>query len=241
MRSRQLVGTCKKRISACHRIYQFHILSFPDSTALSCPGSLRPGDIYTHSLHGFPSSTVDPESMSVRQDVIDAKQRGVLFDIGHGQGSFCWTVAEQWIREGLFPDIISTDLHTGTCFGPAYDLPTVMTKMLSLGMSLTDVIKATTSVPAKAIKMDHLIGSLTVGHPADVTVLKLEPCDFEMEDCQSQVRRVKNRLIPVAVWKDGSPYEVKLPDKFPNMETIRHQAKFWSDLVVKDKTQPTFS
>jgi dihydroorotase len=111
----------------------------------------------------------------------------VLFDVGHGQGSFGWTVAEICAQYNFYPDTISTDLHTGNHVGPAYDLPTVMSKFLHLGMPLTEVIRAVTSTPAKAIGWESKIGSLTPGKEADVTVLKLVEGPIELEDCQSQV------------------------------------------------------
>ena len=103
---------------------------------LTCPGSLRHGDIYTHSLHGFSSRIISPLTGHIHSDVHDARKRGVLFDVGHGCGSFSWTVAENCAKEGFWPDIISSDLHVESVDGPAYDLLTVMTKMLHVGMPL---------------------------------------------------------------------------------------------------------
>ncbi|XP_064598947.1 deacetylase Atu3266-like isoform X2 [Liolophura sinensis] len=177
-----------------------------NSEDLGCPGSLRPGDIYTHTYHGFPSSIIDPSSQAVWSDVWEARRRGVLFDVGHGQGSFSWPVAELAAKEGFWPDIISTDLHTGNFKGPAYDLPTVMTKFLAIGMPLEDVVRATTCTPAKAIGRAHDIGSLAIGHVADITALKLEDCDVALEDCHGQQRRVKRNLYPVSVWRAGKQF-----------------------------------
>ena len=102
------------------------------------------GDIYTHTMHGHAESIVDPQSKSVWSDVMDAKSRGVHFDVGHGQSSFSWTVAEICAAQGFWPDMLGTDLHIGNKDGPAYDLPTVMSKFLHLGihfsfMSITSV------------------------------------------------------------------------------------------------------
>lgn len=102
---------------------------------ISCPGSLRPGDIHTHCFHGWPSTIIGPNKQ-IYSDVLKARQRGVLFDVGHGAGSFSWTVAEICAREGFWPDIISSDLHVESVESPAYDLLTVMTKMLHVGMPL---------------------------------------------------------------------------------------------------------
>ncbi|GFS07192.1 dihydroorotase [Elysia marginata] len=118
---------------------------------LGCPSDLQAGDIYTHCFHGQVDNIVDSNTGRVDPHVWNAKKRGVLFDIGHGQGSFSWQVAEQCASEGLWPDIISTDLHTGSLAGPAYDLVAVMSKMLHLGMPLTEVIRAVTATPAHTI------------------------------------------------------------------------------------------
>lgn len=108
---------------------------FPDdSTELGCPRDLRPGDLYTHTFHPYRSSIVDEETLAIYPDVTRAKERGVLFDVGHGQGSFGWTVADICARSNFYPDTISTDLHTGNHRGPVYDLPTVMSKFLHLGL-----------------------------------------------------------------------------------------------------------
>lgn len=108
---------------------------FPDdSTELGCPRDLRPGDLYTHTFHPYRSCIVDEETLAIYPDVNRAKERGVLFDVGHGQGSFGWTVAEICARSNFYPDTISTDLHTGNHRGPVYDLPTVMSKFLHLGL-----------------------------------------------------------------------------------------------------------
>ena len=95
-----------------------------------CPGRMRPGDIYSHAFHGLTATIIDFEGHEggrgpVAQEVRDAQERGVLLDIGHGNASFSWTVAETAIAEGVMPDIISTDLHIGSCNGPVYDLPSV--------------------------------------------------------------------------------------------------------------------
>lgn len=159
----------------------------PDAD-LGAPYSLRPGDIYTHCFHAFKSTIIDggshiqsidpgngafavvpnPDGAPAFQDfhvsetVWAAKRRGVLFDVGHGSASFSWTVAEIAAREGFWPDIISTDIHQGSCYGPAYDMPTSMTKMLMIGMPLAEVIRASTATPAAAIGRSSEFGRIAV-------------------------------------------------------------------------------
>ena len=151
-------------------------------------------------------------------------KRGVLFDVGHGAGSFSWTVAEICAKEGFWPDIISSDLLKESVDGPAYDLLTVMTKMLHVGMPLIDVIKAVTMTPAAAIGRSDVIGSLSSGHAADITVVRIEDVDIDLEDCNAQLRRIKQRFVPVAVWKDGVRFKTSMPHPFPLQD----------DLVIKD-------
>ena len=172
-----------------YRLMSSIINTFPfvDNGKLGCPRDMRPGDLYTHTYHAYPCSIMDPQCSKIYPDVKDAKSRGVLFDVGHGQGSFSWTVTEMAARENFWPDTISTDLHTGNFSGPAYDLPGTMTKFLHVGMPLHDVIRAVTIAPAKAIGWEDRIGTLGIGREADVTVLKLDDVKMKLEDCQSQV------------------------------------------------------
>lgn len=196
---------------------------------LGVPGSLRKGDILTHMYHGFQSTIIDTSSRSIDPVVLAARERGVKFDIGHGMGSFNWTVAELAIKTGnLWPDTISSDLHTESMDGPAYDLPTVMTKLLHLGMPLYEVIKAATITPAKLINREKMIGSLTPGATADVTVMKLIDCDLLLEDCQMHMRNIKQRLVPVAAWRAGEEVTIFEPwGMWPNVseEYKQHQSR----------------
>nr|XP_022339401.1 uncharacterized protein LOC111134562 [Crassostrea virginica] len=209
-----------------------------DPTELGCPRDLRPGDLYTHTFHPYRSCIVDPDTLTIYSDVIEAKKRGVLYDVGHGQGSFGWTVAEICARTQFYPDTISTDLHSGNHIGPAYDLPIVMSKFLHLGMPLVDVIRAVTSTPAKAIGWGSRIGCLTPGKEADITVLKLKEGRFPMEDCQSQVRVLDKIFKPVAVWRAGNSHLITEPTPFPNLEAMSQNSREWDNILVKDKARP---
>lgn len=202
---------------------------------ISCPGNLRAGDIYTHCLHGWPSTIINPLNRQIHREVCDARKRGVLFDVGHGCGSFSWTVAEVCAKEGFWPDIISSDLHVESVDGPAYDLLTVMTKMLHVGMPLIDVIKAVTMTPAAAIGRSDVIGSLSHGRAADITIYRIEDVDIDLEDCHAQLRRIKKRFLPVAVWKDGVRFKTSMPNSFPNTTKWKDLASLQDELVIKDK------
>ena len=202
-----------------------------------CPGRMAAGDIYTHTYHGFRSTIIRSDGQ-LDPAVRAARERGVLFDVGFGQGSFNWTVAELSFQQGFWPDTISSDLHSGTCEGPAYDLPTVMTKLLHLGLPLPEVIRRTTSEPARAMGWEERIGSLEVGREADVTVLSLDTVDTELEDCQSQLRRVRKRIRPRAVWRAGVPGRITSPAQWPNLATIARQRAAWDLLEVRDPHPP---
>ncbi len=213
-----------------------HTLS---TVALSdCPGQMGPGDIYTHTYHGYRSTIIRSSNGRLDPEVRRAREQGVLFDVGFGQGSFNWTVAELSAQQGFWPDTTSTDLHSGTCEGPAYDLPTVMTKLLHLGLPLPEVVRSATSEPAKAVGWADRIGSLAVGREANVTVLSLDAIDLELEDCQSQMRRVRERLTPRAVWRSGVLGKITSPTQWPNPATIARQRKAWDHLEVRDPHPP---
>lgn len=186
---------------------------------LSCPGDLQAGDIYTHCFHGHPSGIADLQTGQVRPEFWEAKRRGVLFDIGHGAGAFAWRTAEVCAKEGFWPDIISTDLHTVSMDGPAYDLPTVMTKLMHVGMPLRDVISAVTSSPAAAIGKDDELGMLQVGREADITILRIADCDVELEDCLGETRRIRQRIMPVRVFRAGKEYPITDPSIWPNPDS----------------------
>lgn len=203
-----------------------------------CPGQMARGDIYTHMYHGFPNCIINPETRRLEPAAIAAREKGVLFDIGHGQGSFSWNVGELCAEAGFWPDTISTDLHRGSCEGPGYDLATVMTRILHLGMPLVEVIRGVTSSAAKSIGWDDRIGTLSVGREADVSVLELRDVDMKLEDTQAQLRRIRQRFVPVAVWRAGEPGTITAPREFPNRPAIEARRSWWPRLVIRDESLP---
>ena len=169
-----------------------------------------------------------------------AREKGVKFDLGHGQGSFVWNVAEAAARANFFPDSLSSDLHVASVNGPAYDMPTCMTKYLMLGLPLADVIAGATSQPAAMLGRgwDEKIGSLGVGRGADICILELEECDAMLEDCLGQVRHCSERLVCRAVWRDGVPARVTEEPVWPNPESQAWQAQGWSEGDTRDAERP---
>jgi dihydroorotase len=130
---------------------------------------LRPGDIVTHCYTGSPDGLL--EGGSVNPAAVEARAAGILFDVGHGAGSFDLEVATTALAAGFAPDTISTDLHSLSAPDMARDLPWTMSKVIAAGMPLPDAIAAATSAPAAALRRGSSLGSLAVGRIADIAVL----------------------------------------------------------------------
>lgn len=139
---------------------------------------LRPGDIYTHCYSGLRDELVDGK---VNPGMWEGRRRGVIFDVGHGGGSFAWRIAVPAIRQGFLPDSISTDLHISSMNSGMKDMLNVMSKFLALGLSTDDVIARSTWNPAREIHHDEL-GNLSVGSIADVSVLRVAEGKFGFTD-----------------------------------------------------------
>jgi dihydroorotase len=141
---------------------------------------LRPGDVLTHAFRPFPNAPATAQG-TVKRAVIEARERGVLFDIGHGKASFAFKTARAMLANGFLPDTISSDVHALCINGPAFDQVTTMSKLLCLGMPLTDVIAASTVNAAFALKRSEL-GSLKPGSVGDATVLSIKEGRFDYVD-----------------------------------------------------------
>ena len=145
---------------------------------------LRPGDIFTHAFaHVNGRTPIVDENQKVRSYVVEAQKRGVIFDVGHGGGSFVFSQAVPALKQGFKPNSISTDLHTGSMNGGMKDMLNIMSKFLNLDMSIQEVIAISTWNPAQIIQRPEL-GHLSVGAEADVTLLKLEKGNFGFIDTQ---------------------------------------------------------
>jgi dihydroorotase len=161
---------------------------------------LRPGDIYTHCYSGLRHELLSDGQ--VNPGMIEGRKRGVIFDVGHGGGSFAWRIAVPAMKQGFLPDSISTDLHIGSMNAGMKDLPNVMSKFLAMGMKLDDVIARSTWNPAREIHHEEL-GHLSVGAPADVTVLRLENGNFGFTDMYGARLSGKQKLIAELTLRDG--------------------------------------
>ncbi|MDF0603556.1 amidohydrolase/deacetylase family metallohydrolase [Psychromarinibacter sp. C21-152] len=156
-----------------------HIDLAPPTYAEVCE-KLRPGDVLTHCFRPFPNGPVDAAG-AVHDAALRARDRGVLFDIGHGMGAFSWESARAAMAAGFMPDTISSDVHVLCIDGPAWDLLRTMTKLMALGMSLEQVIAAATLTPARAMRRDDL-GRLAVGGVGEASVIAVEDGPVELED-----------------------------------------------------------
>ena len=152
---------------------------------------LRPGDIYTHIYRKY-DPTLDANG-KVQPYLFAAKKRGIIFDVGHGGGSFVYRYAVPAMKQGFKPDSISTDLHTGSMNAGMKDIVNVMSKFLLLGMPLNEVILKSTWNPAKEIHREQH-GHLSVGAAADIALLRLERGQFGFIDSDKMMMKGSQRL-----------------------------------------------
>ena len=186
-------------------IGEFQVAPTRDTTGPAFEVAER-GDMITHIYHGNPG-TILTDAGKVRPEVLAAEKRGVLFDIGMGSTNFSFDIAEKAIGEGLIPHTISSDLQQFNVMGPVYSFANVMTCFLALGFDLEQIIERITIAPARALHIDDHAGSLTVGMPADVSAMKIEEGDFELDDCMEQTRKVDRQIVPVMAFKRGLRYD----------------------------------
>lgn len=169
---------------------------------------MRKGDIMTHCYHGMTHGILDAQGR-VRDAVLDAMDRGIVFDVGHGAGSFSWQTAEQALAQGVLPHTISSDLHHYNVNGPVYDLATTVSKFLYLGLPLEEALRRVTATPAQVIRMADQIGTLKVGAWGDAVVFERQTGQFALHDSRGEMRTGNQRLVPVTVIRAGAVYETK--------------------------------
>ncbi len=178
-----------------------HVIDMRPGLAWLLP-RLRRGDVVTHCFHANEGGIIG-EDGRVLPEAVAARDRGVLFDIGHGIGSFGYRVARNAIAQGFAPDTISSDLHAHNADGPVFDQATTLSKLLHVGMELDDVIKATTATPASAIGRAASLGAIAGGREADLTVLELKTGHWELPDAAGETEVVERLLVPRAVVRAG--------------------------------------
>src|SRR6476661_6294824 len=155
---------------------------------------LRPGDVLTHAFRPFPNAPATAQG-TVKPEVRRARERGVLFDIGHGMGSFSFKTARAMLANGFLPDTISSDVHQLCIDGPAFDLVTTLSKFLCLGLTLPEVIEAATVNAAMALRRPEY-GSLRVGSLGDATLLTVEEGRFDYVDVVGEHLTGDRRIVP---------------------------------------------
>jgi predicted amidohydrolase len=180
---------------------------------------LRPGDIHTHMYNDRQIELIDRFTGRVQPWMTEARRRGVLFDVGHGGGSFLWPVAERAVRGGFLPDTISTDLHKGSLSIQQSDMPNVMSKMMLLGMSFSEVLVRSTVNPAKEIGRYPELGTLGIGRVADIAVLAERTGVFAFKDSWPAKRLGTKRLECVVTVRGGEVVYERIPGTTDSRDT----------------------
>jgi len=186
-----------------------HVIDMRPPIAWLLP-HLHRGDVITHCYHGNEGGILDPDGR-VLPEVRRARERGVRFDIGHGIGSFAYRVARPAIAQGFPPDTVSSDLHAHNVHGPAYDQATTLSKLMHAGMSLAEVITATTAAPAAAARREGLAGALAVGRPADLTVAELRAGAWSLPDAAGAAEVAEQLIVPRLAVRAGQVSPVSSP------------------------------
>ena len=176
-------------------------------------GMLRPGDVLTHAFRPFPNAPITAQG-KVKAAVLDARARGVLFDIGHGKGSFSFKTTRAMLANGFMPDTISSDVHTLCINGPAFDQVTTMSKFLCMGVPLPEVIKQSTVNAGMALKRPEL-GSLKAGSVGDATVLSVRDGEFDYVDVLGEHMTGKQKIFADATVVGGKWWHAAREGAFP--------------------------
>jgi dihydroorotase len=190
-------------------------IDHPPPTYEEVVSLLRPGDVLTHAFRPFPNAPCTAQG-TVKQVVLQARERGVLFDIGHGRGSFAFKTARAMLANGFYPDTISSDVHILCINGPAFDQVTTMSKFLCMGMPFPDVVAASTVKAAMALRR-HELGSLKPGSVGDATLLSIKEGKFDYEDVVGEHLIGDRRIISEGVVVGGRWWHPMESPKFKRL------------------------
>ncbi len=168
-------------------------LDHPPPSRLEVMSRLRPGDILTHCFRPFPNAPSQPGG-GVRPEVMAARERGVIFDIGHGAGSCGFATSRAMLAAGFQPDVISSDVHVLSINGPAFDLLHTLGKFHALGMTLNEVLRCATLNAANAIRRPEL-GTLKVGAPGEASIFDVVRETTEYRDVVGEVIEGEHRFV----------------------------------------------
>ncbi len=210
----EIAGLLRARAAAdrCELPLMVHIASGPPTIQEILP-HLRAGDILTHCCTGRSNKLV-ADSGQMLSLARQARDAGVLFDVGHGAGSFSFESAESMLAAGFVPDVISTDMHQLAVHGPCFDMPTTLTKFMLMGLSLEECIARATIAPARALKLDHEVGTLNVGALADVALFTLNTGSYTLYDIDMHARTSHQLLTNTLTILGGRPMH-RIPDDDP--------------------------
>ncbi|MBE6083323.1 amidohydrolase/deacetylase family metallohydrolase [Acidilutibacter cellobiosedens] len=161
---------------------------------------LEKGDIVTHTFHGKPKGIL--ENDKIRPSFLRARDRGVLFDVGHGTSSFNFNVFRKAFDEKFYPDLISTDIYKDNYNGPVFSLEQTINKLIGMGMTIEDCIYKVTYVPARHLGLDK-VGSLKVGFKADLTLFRIEQKERTYVDSEKNLLKTSKGIDIDYVLKNG--------------------------------------
>ncbi|AGB19322.1 amidohydrolase/deacetylase family metallohydrolase [Thermoanaerobacterium thermosaccharolyticum] len=182
-----------------------HIGNYPPYLA-DILNLLDAGDVVTHAFHGKKGGILNENGYLI-PEAEKALKRGVLFDVGHGTSSFSFKTIKRTKELGLNPSTISTDIYNSNLNGPVYNMAITMTKLIAMGYSLEDVVKATTNMPAKVLRMENEIGNLRVGTVADISILTWKHSPIKLKDSMGEEVLVEKYLVPLYTIKSGEVFK----------------------------------
>jgi dihydroorotase len=200
---------------------------------------LRPGDIYTHMYSGLRGEQ-DPNTLGPSEAMLVGRKRGIYFDVGHGGGSFNWSVAVPLMKAGFQPDSISTDLHISSMNAGMKDLLNVADKMIAMGQTVPQVIEEMTSAPAHEIRHDEL-GNLSVGSPADLAAFSVDHGTFGFVDMNNQRKDGSTKLVCQLTIRAGKVvYDLNgiSSDVWNKPPTSDYKlARYWTTMTTRDESK----
>lgn len=179
-------------------------------TVADTVAELRSGDIVTHCYRGDGDATLGDTILNaqghIRPEVQKAREQGILFDVGHGGGSFLFETAKTALSQNFLPDVISTDIHTGSVCDPVQSLPETASKLFNLGIPLPDIVNQTTTAAAKSIGRENELGTLKVGTVADLSAFDIQDGEFQFHDVRDNLEIGQKNIQPILTIRAGKPY-----------------------------------
>lgn len=191
---------------------------------------LRPGDIITHCYRGDGDATLGDtiltDQNNIRPEVLKAREQGIVFDVGHGGGSFLFETAKHALAQNFLPDVISTDLHSGSLNSPVYSLPETASKLLNIGIDLPDVVRQTTTSAAESIGRQDTLGTLKIGTVADLAAFEIQEGEFQFHDVRDNLEVGSKNIQPFLTVRAGTVYrpeelQEELKETFGRADQIR--------------------